>query len=142
MSAVLRRLACLLLVFVAVPFSSARADLQALASAAYEYRNQLYNLKAFDGDAQGAADALRALAAGQDQVAAENQVESMVPAGYENYALWIALAQIKTKLDKGLDAAYAAYLATEAAGNPADKAGAYLVLGKALEKIDRTNEAL
>ena len=92
MSAVLRRLACLLLVFTAVPLSVAKADLQALASAAYEYRNQLYNLKAFDGDAQEAADALRSLSAGQDQVAAENQAESMVPAGYENYELWIALA--------------------------------------------------
>jgi uncharacterized protein YfaS (alpha-2-macroglobulin family) len=142
MSAVLRRLACLLLVFTAVPLSVAKADLQALASAAYEYRNQLYNLKAFDGDAQEAADALRSLSAGQDQVAAENQAESMVPAGHEDYELWIALAQIKTRLDKGLDAAYAAYLATEAAGNPADKAGAYLALGRALEKIDRTNEAL
>jgi uncharacterized protein YfaS (alpha-2-macroglobulin family) len=142
MSAVVRRLACLLLVLIAVPLSAAKADLQALASAAYEYRNQLYNLKAFDGDAQEAADALRALAAGQDQAAAEAHVQSMVPAGYENYELWITLAQIKTNLDKGLDAAYAAYLATEAAGNPADKAAAYLALGKSLEKIERPNEAL
>ena len=37
----------------------------------------------------------------------------MVPAGYENYQLWMSLDEIKTKLGKGLEAAYAAYLATE-----------------------------
>ncbi|HEY1384319.1 MAG TPA: alpha-2-macroglobulin [Dongiaceae bacterium] len=142
MSAVLRRLACLLLVFIAVPMSAARADLQLLSSAAYDYRNQLYNLKAAEGEAEDAAARLKDLAAGQDQAAAEKQAESMVPAGFESYELWMTLAQIKSRLNKGLDAAYAAYLAAEAAGDPNEKAGAYLALGKVLEKIDRPNEAL
>src|SRR5215470_6313600 len=142
MSAVLRRLACLLLVFITVPLSAAHADLQLLSSAAYDYRNQLYNLKAAEGEAEDAAAKLKDLAAGQDQVAAETQAESMVPAGFESYELWITLTQIKTKLNKGLDAAYAAFLATEAAGDPNEKAAAYLALGKTLEKIDRAGEAL
>ncbi|HET6161993.1 MAG TPA: alpha-2-macroglobulin [Dongiaceae bacterium] len=140
MTAVVRRLALLLLVFIAIP--SASADLQQLASAAYEYRNQLYNVKAADGEAEEARARLQELAANQDQVAAETQAESMVPAGYEDYQLWITLAQIKTKLNKGLDAAYAGYLATEAAGDPAQKAAAYVVVGKALEQVSRPGEAL
>src|SRR5690348_8035219 len=140
MSAVVRCLACLLLVFIAIPVAS--ADLQPLASAAYEYRNKLYNAKAAQGEAGEAASTLRELAAGDDQVAAETQAESMVPAGYENYELWITLAQVKSKLDKGLEAAYAAYLATEAANDQTQKAAAYLALGKALEKIKRSGEAL
>ncbi|HEV8389270.1 MAG TPA: alpha-2-macroglobulin, partial [Dongiaceae bacterium] len=140
MTAVMRRLACLLLVFIAIP--SASADLQPLASAAYEYRSQLYNLKAADGEAEDARATLRELAAGDDPVAAEAQAESMVPAGYEDYQLWITLAQIKTKLNKGLDAAYAAYLATEAAQDSGQKAAAYLTLGKALEHVNRAGEAL
>jgi hypothetical protein len=142
MSAVLRRLAFLLLVFIAAPLSVAHADLQALASAAYDYRNHLYNLKAAEGEADEADAKLQDLAAGQDQVGAEKQAESMVPAGYESYELWITLAQIKIRLNKGEDAAYAAYLATEAANGPNEKAAAYLTLGKALEKIDRAGEAL
>src|SRR5262249_22425938 len=110
MTAVVRRLACLLLVLIVAPVAVARADLQALSSAAYDYRNQLYSLKAATGEADEALARLQELAAGQDQAAAESQAESMVPAGYENYDLWMTLAQIKTKLNKGLDAAYAAYL--------------------------------
>jgi alpha-2-macroglobulin len=140
MTAVVRCLACLLLVLIAIPVAS--ADLQPLASAAYEYRNKLYNLKAAEGEAGEAAATLRELAAGDDQAAAETQAESMVPAGFENYEFWITLAQIKSKLDKGLDAAYAAYLATEAANDQAQKTAAYLALGKALEKINRGGEAL
>ena len=106
MTAVARCLACLLLVFIAIPLAS--ADLQPLASAAYEYRNKLYNAKAAEGEAAEATATLQALAAGDNQAAAEAQAESMVPAGYENYELWITLAQIKSKLDKGLEASYAA----------------------------------
>jgi uncharacterized protein YfaS (alpha-2-macroglobulin family) len=142
MTAVVRRLACLLLlVFTVAPFA-AKADLQSLASAAYEYRNTLYNLQAADGESEDAHATLRTLAAGDDPAAAQTQAESMVPAGFEDYELWITLAQIKIKLNKGLDAAYAAYLATEAAGDSGQKAAAYLMVGKALEKIDRPSEAL
>ncbi|MGH6893600.1 MAG: hypothetical protein ACREEP_15220, partial [Dongiaceae bacterium] len=125
-----------------MPLGAATADLQSLASAAYEYRNRLYNLPAADGDAEEARGALRELAAGADQVAAETLAESMVPAGYEDYQLWMMLAQVKGKMGKGLDGAYAAYLAMEAAGEPGQKAAAYLALGKALEQIDRGGEAL
>src|SRR4029450_7495827 len=111
MTAVMRRLACLLLVLIAIPV--ARADLQPLASAAYEYRSSLYNLQATDQDADDARPALQDLAAGADQAAAEKLAESMVPAGFEDYRLWMTLAEIKIKLGKGLQAAYAAYLATE-----------------------------
>ena len=69
MTAVMRRLACLLLVFIAIP--SASADLQPLASAAYEYRNQLLNKPATDAEAGQARAELQDLAAGPDQVAAE-----------------------------------------------------------------------
>jgi len=143
MTAVVRRLACLLLlVLIVAPFGAARADLQQLASAAYEYRNGLYNVKAAEGEAEEAQATLQELTKGENQVAAEKQAESMVPAGYETYDLWMTLAEIKTKLGKSLDAAYAAYLATEAAGDPVQKAAAYLALGKVLEKVDRTQEAL
>jgi uncharacterized protein YfaS (alpha-2-macroglobulin family) len=140
MTAVMRRLACLLLVLIAIPV--ARADLQPLASAAYEYRSSLYNLQATDQDADDARAALQDLAAGADQAAAEKLAESMVPAGIEDYRLWMTLAEVKTKLGKGLQAAYAAYLATENAMDQAEKTKAYLALGKALEGIDRGGEAL
>src|SRR5262245_37591836 len=127
MTAVMRRVACLLLlVFVAAPLNTASADLQQLSSAAYEYRNSLYNLPAADVDADEARSNLEALAAGPDQVAAETLAESMVPAGYEDYRLWATLTQIKTRLGKGLEATYAAYLAMEYAGEPGERAGAYV----------------
>jgi len=140
MTAVMRRLACLLLVFIAIP--AARADLQPLASAAYEYRNQILNLPATDLEAGEARAKLQEFAAGPDPKAAEAMAESMVPVGYEDYGLWMILVDVKTKLGKGLDAAYAAYLATEVAGDPIQKAAAYLALGKALEQIKRAGEAL
>ncbi len=52
------------------------------------------------------------------------------------------LVEIKSKLGKGLQAAYAAYLATENAMDSGQKAKGYLALGKALEGIDRGGEAL
>ena len=140
MTAVMRCLACLLLVFIAIP--SANADLQPLASAAYEYRNQIQSVPATDLEADEARAKLQELAAGPDQKAAETMAESMVPVGYEDYRLWMTLVEIKTKLGKGLDAAYAAYLATEAAGDPGQKAAAYLALGKSLEQVKRGGEAL
>ncbi len=140
MTAVMRRLACLLLVLIAIP--SASADLQPLASAAYEYRNQLLSKPATEAEAGEARADLQDLAAGPDQVAAETLAESMVPVGYEDYGMWMTLAEVKTKLGKELEAAFAAYLATEAAGDPAQKAAAYLALGKALENANRQNEAL
>ncbi|HKP22713.1 MAG TPA: alpha-2-macroglobulin, partial [Dongiaceae bacterium] len=140
MTAVMRRLARLLLVLIAIPV--ARADLQPLASAAYEYRSSLYNLQASDQEAEDARAALQELATGADQAAAEKLAESMVPAGFEDYRLWMTLAEVKTKLGKGLQAAYAAYLATENAMDQAEKTKAYLALGKALESIDRGGEAL
>ena len=111
MTAVMRRLACLLLVLIAIP--AARADLQPLASAAYEYRSGLYNLQATELGGDEARAELQELMAGADQAAAEKLAESMVPAGYEVFGLWMSLVEIKTKLGKGLQAAYAAYLATE-----------------------------
>ena len=140
MTAVVRRLACLLLVLIAIP--TARADLQPLASAAYEYRSSLYNLQATNQDADDARAELQELLAGTDQAAAEKLAESMVPAGYEVYGLWMSLVEIKSKLGKGLQAAYAAYLATENAMDSGQKAQGYLALGKALESIDRGSEAL
>src|SRR4029453_17789850 len=140
MTAVMRRLACLLLVLIAIPV--ARADLQPLASAAYEYRSSLYNLQATDQDADEARAALQDLLAGTDQAAAEKLAESMVPAGYEGFGLWMSLVEIKAKLGKGLQAAYAAYLATENAMDSGEKTKGYLALGKALESIDRGGEAL
>jgi alpha-2-macroglobulin len=140
MTAVVRRLACLLLVLIAIP--AARADLQPLASAAYEYRSSLYNLRATNQDADDARAELQELMAGTDQAAAEKLAESMVPAGYEVYGLWMGLVEIKSKLRKGLQAAYAAYLATENAMDSGQKAQGYLALGKALESIDRGSEAL
>jgi uncharacterized protein YfaS (alpha-2-macroglobulin family) len=140
MTAVVRRLACLLLVLIAIP--SAHADLQSLASAAYDYRNRLYSVKATDLEAADARAELETLAAGPDQAAAETMAESMIPPGYEDYQLWISLAGIKSKLNKGLEASYAAYLATEAAFDSQQKAAAFLALGKALEGIDRGGEAL
>lgn len=124
MTAVARSLACLLLVFIAIPVAA--ADLQSLASAAHEYRSRLYNLKAADGDSLEAAATLRQLASGSDPPAAEAQAESMVAAGYENYVLWITLREIKSKLGKGLDAVYAAYRATEAVGTETEKVAALL----------------
>src|SRR5262245_6467351 len=140
MTAVMRRLACLLLVLIAVP--AARADLQPLASAAYEYRSGLYNLRSTELGGDEARAELQDLMAGTDQAAAEKLAESMVPAGYEGYSLWMGLADIKAKLGKGLQAAYAAYLATENAMDSGEKAKGYLALGKALEGIDRGGEAL
>ncbi len=143
MTAVMRRLACLvLLVATFVPSGTATADLQSLSSAAYEYRGRLYGQPAAEGEPEDARRTLDELAAGADQVAAETLAESMVPAGYEDYQLWMTLVQIKGKLGKGLDAAYAAYLAMDAAGERGQKAAAYLVLGKTLEQIDRAGEAL
>src|SRR5919108_5684373 len=108
MTAVMRRLACLfLLVFVVAPFGTAAADLDELSSAAYEYRGRLYNLPPAEGDPDEARLRLEELAAGPDQVSAETLAESMVPAGYEDHQLWATLAQIKTRLGKGLEAAYA-----------------------------------
>src|SRR5262245_1505745 len=133
MTAVMRRLACLLLVLIAIP--AARADLQPLASAAYEFRSSLYNVQGTGLDADEARAELQELAAGTDMAAAEKLAESMVPAGYEDYPFWMTLAEIKTKLGKGLQASYAAYLATENAPDNAQKAKAYIALGKALESI-------
>ncbi|WP_162917658.1 alpha-2-macroglobulin family protein [Dongia deserti] len=140
MTAVMRRLACLLLVFIAIPLAS--ADLRSLASAAYEYRNGLYNVPATDLDAAEAHAELQELAAGPDQAAAEKLAESMIPAGYEDYQLWMSLIEIKTKLSKGLEAAYAAFIATEAAFDSQQKSAAYLALGRTLEGINRGSEAL
>jgi hypothetical protein len=53
MTAVAGNLACLLLVFIAIPVAT--ADLQSRVSAAHEYRNRLNNLKAVDGDSLEAA---------------------------------------------------------------------------------------
>lgn len=140
MTAVMRRLACLLLVFIAIP--SASADLRPLASAAYEYRNGLYNVPATDLDAAEARAELQELAAGPDLAAAETLAESMIPTGYEDYELWMSLAGIKSRLGKDLQGAYAAYLATEAAFDSGQKAAAYLALGRALEDNNRGGEAL
>jgi hypothetical protein len=142
MTAVVRRLACLLLVFVVLPIGVAAADLAALSSAAYEYRNGLYNHPAAQGDADELFVRLEELAAGTDQAAAETLAESMMPAGHETYQLWATLAQIKTKLGKGLEAAYAAFLAKDSATEPAQRAAAWVTLGRALEQIDRDGEAL
>ena len=143
MTAVMQRLACLfLLVFVVAPFGSAAADLDELSAAAYEYRGRLYNLPPAEGDPDEARLRLEELAAGPDQVAAETLAESMVPAGYEDHQLWATLAQIKTKLGKGLEATYAAFLAKDMAYEPAERAQAFVVLGQALEQIDRDSEAL
>ncbi|MEZ5829934.1 MAG: MG2 domain-containing protein [Dongiaceae bacterium] len=136
----MRRLACLLLVLIAIP--AARADLQPLASAAYEYRERLLSLRSTDLGEDEAHARLQTLVAGSDAAAAETLAESMVPAGYDDYQVWMTLVDIKAKLSKDLDAAYAGYLATEAADDSAQKAAAYLALGKVLEKIKRTNEAL
>src|SRR6185369_6989007 len=103
-------------VFIAIP--SANADLQPLASAAYEYRSQILSVPATDLEADEARAKLQELTGEPDQKAAETMAESMVPVGYEDYRLWMTLVEIKTKLGKGLDAAYAAYLATQAAGDP------------------------
>lgn len=130
MTAVMRRLACLLLVLIAIP--SASADLRPLASAACEHRNRLYNLPAIDLEAAEARAELQELAAGPDQ-AAEKLAESMIPVGYEDYQLWMDLVAIKSSLGKGLQAAHAAYLATEAAFGSREKAAAHLALGEALE---------
>lgn len=143
MTAVMRRLACVLIaLFAIVAPDLAAADLQQLNSAAYEYRNRLYSLQAAQGDYDLLRADLDALAASGDQVAAETLAESMVPAGYESYALWRSLIDIKTKLGKGLEAAYAAYLATEATGDSTQRSDAFLLLGRALEQISRPNEAL
>jgi hypothetical protein len=69
MTAVMRRLACLLLVLIAIP--AARADLQPLASAAHEYRSGLYNLQATELGGDDARAELQELMAGTDQAAAE-----------------------------------------------------------------------
>jgi uncharacterized protein YfaS (alpha-2-macroglobulin family) len=140
MTAALRGLACLLLVLIAIPAAS--ADLQPLASDAYEYRNRLLGVSPADLEAGEARAELQALAAGPDAQAAETMAESMVPMGYEDYRLWMALVDVKTRLDKGLEAAYAAYLAVESAQESAQKAAAYVALGKALEKVSRGGEAL
>ena len=135
---VVRYLACLLLIAIPV----ARADLDDLVSAAYIYRNELHSLKVADGDAHEAVKTLRALAAGDDQIAAEAQAESMVSAGYENYDLWIMLKVIKSRVGKPSEAVYAAYFATTFAKGAVQKAAAYLALGRALEQINRHREAL
>ena len=140
MTAVMRRLACLLFVLIAIP--AARADLQPLASAAYEYRSGLYNLRATDLSGDEARAELEELMSGPDQAAAETLAESMVPAGYEGFGLWMSLADIKSRLGKGLQASYAAYLATENATDSGQKAQGFLALGKALEGINRGSEAL
>ncbi|HJR21752.1 MAG TPA: MG2 domain-containing protein, partial [Dongiaceae bacterium] len=140
MTAVMRRLACLLFVVIAIP--AARADLQPLASAAYEYRSGLYNLRATDLGGDEARAELEKLMSGPDQTAAETLAESMVPAGYEVFGLWMSLVDIKSRLGKGLQASYAAYLATENAMDSGQKAQGFLALGKALESIDRGSAAL
>ena len=143
MTAVMRRFACLLIAFVGIAVPGlAAADLQELSSAAYEYRNRLYSLPAAESDYEQSRADLDALVAAQDQVGAEILAESMVPAGYENYALWRSLTEIKSKLGKGLDATYAAFLATEYAGEPTLRAEAFLFLGQALELIKRPSDAL
>jgi hypothetical protein len=139
MTAVARSLACLLLVFMAIPVAT--ADLQSLASAAHEYRNRLNNLKAVDGDSLKAAATLRQLADGSDPAAAEAQAESMVAAGYGNYVLWTTLKEITSKLGKGLDAVYATYLVTEAVSSEAEKVTDFVALGRELEKVKRGDEA-
>ena len=114
MTAVMRRLASLFVALVAIVAPNlAAADLQQLSSAAYEYRNNLYSVPPSSGDYEQLRAQLDDLMAGTDQAAAETLAEGMVPAGYENYDLWRSLFEIKTKLGKGLDAAYVAYLATE-----------------------------
>ncbi len=148
MTAVVRRfavsrLACLLCILFTVGLPGiAAADLQELGSAAYEYRNRLYGVPAASGSYEEIRADLDALIAGEDQVAAETLAESMVPAGFENIDLWRSLYDIKVKLGKGLDAAYAAYLATEYAPDSTVKAEAFLLLGKALELIKKPSDAL
>ena len=141
MTAVMRRLACLLLVLIAIP--AARADLQPLASAAYEYRSRLYSvptteLDADDGARRAAGADGRTRPSGGGEAGGEHGAGGL--RGLSD--LWMSLADIKTKLGKGLQAAYAAYLATENAIDSGQKAKGYLALGKALEIIDRGGEAL
>jgi hypothetical protein len=143
MTAVMRRFACLLIAVVGlVTPGIAAADLQQLSSAAYEYRNRLYGVPAAQGSYEEARAELDVLVAGPDQAVAETLAESMVPAGYENYQLWRDLAVIKTRLGKGLDAAYAAFMATEQAYEAPQQAAAFLALGKSLEAISRPGDAL
>jgi uncharacterized protein YfaS (alpha-2-macroglobulin family) len=143
MTAVMRRFFCLLVTFAGILAPTlAAADLQELGSAAYEYRNRLYGIPAASGYYEQVRADLDTLLTGTDMVAAETLAESMVPAGYDNYALWRDLSTIKTKLGKGLDAAYAAYMASEMAYESPDRAAAFKVLGKALEAISRPGDAL
>jgi uncharacterized protein YfaS (alpha-2-macroglobulin family) len=143
MTAVMRRLFCLLCVFVTVALPGiAAADLQEISSAAYEYRNRLYSVPAASGYYEQLRADLDAAMSGEDQVAAETLAESMVPAGHENFELWRSLYDITVKLGKGLDAAYVAFLATEYAPDSTAKAEAFLLLGKALELIKRPSDAL
>ena len=144
MTAVMRRVACLfLLALIVTPLGVAHADiLQQLSSAAYEYRNSLYNKKSVESDAGEARARFDELVQAGDLAGAEAQAESMVPAGYETYDLWMSLSDVKAKLGRKLEVAYTAYLATEAAGDPAQKSAAYLAVGKALEALDRYQDAL
>ncbi len=143
MTAVMRRFACLFVALIGIVAPHlAAADLQQLSSAAYEYRNGLYSVPPSSGDYEQLRAQLDDLMAGTDQAAAETLAEGMVPAGYENYDLWRSLFDIKTRLGKGLDAAYAAYLASDYAPDSAAKAEAFKLLGQALEQIKRPSEAL
>ncbi|MBL9034910.1 MAG: alpha-2-macroglobulin family protein [Rhodospirillaceae bacterium] len=143
MTAVMRRFVCLFAVILGIAAPGlAAADLQELGAAAYEYRNRLYGVAAAEGPYEEVRAELDALIAGEDHAAAEALAESMVPAGYDNYQLWRDLAAIKTRLGKGLDAGYAAYLATEMAFDTPQRAEAFKLLGQALEAINRPGDAL
>ncbi len=143
MTAVMRRFACLIIAILGMAAPGlAAADLQELSAAAYDYRNRLYSVPAADGAYEQLRADLDALIAGEDQVTTEILAESMVPAGYENYQLWRDLTGIKTKLGKGLDAAYAAFLATEVAYEAPQRSEAFKALGQTLEAINRPSDAL